>query len=99
MSYLYINATKSSIFAVGRNTYVLLVAAVEAGISVDFLSIRYLRLPLTTKSMNHLDYDPLGDKIYTFLLSWTNKCLFFVGRLQLIKSVITSISNFWCSVF
>ncbi|KAL1189642.1 putative ribonuclease H protein [Cardamine amara subsp. amara] len=28
-----------------------------------------------------------------------NKCLSFAGRLQLIKSVITSISNFPCSVF
>lgn len=45
------------------------------------------------------DYAPLIDKIRTRLLSWTSKHLSYAGRLQLISSVISSISNFWCSVF
>lgn len=45
------------------------------------------------------DYSPLIDKIRTRLISWTSKCLSYAGRLQLISSVITSISSFWCSVF
>lgn len=32
-------------------------------------------------------------------MSWTTKALSFAGRLQLIKSAISSISNFWCFVF
>lgn len=33
------------------------------------------------------------------MLTWSNKSLSFAGRLQLIKSVITSIVNFWSSAF
>lgn len=61
--------------------------------------MRYLGLPLTTKSMTRQDYEPLLDKVRTRMLSWSNKYLSFAGRLQLIKSVIMSITNFWCSVF
>lgn len=58
------------------------------------LPIRYLGLPLTTKSMTRNDYEPLIDRIRTRLLFWTSKSLSYAGRLQLIKSVITSITNF-----
>ncbi|CAN7056668.1 unnamed protein product [Brassica rapa subsp. trilocularis] len=29
------------------------------------------------------------------MLSWKNRCLSYAGRLQLIKSLISGISNFW----
>ncbi|VVB08444.1 unnamed protein product [Arabis nemorensis] len=49
--------------------------------------------------MSKLYYEPLIDKIRTRMISWSSKSFSFAGRLQLIQSVIASISNFWCSVF
>lgn len=95
---LHINVAKSSIYAAGRGRDQLGAAATVEGIKMEALPIRYLGLPLTTKSMTRVDYEPLLDKIRNRLLSWTNKSLTFAGRLQLVKSVITSIANFWCSV-
>ena len=57
-----------------------------------------LRNQLTTKSLT-VDYEPLIDKIWDCMLCWTNRSLSFAGRLQLIKSVISNIVNFWSSVF
>lgn len=35
---------------------------------------------------------------YRFL-AWTHRSISFAGRLQLIKSVISSVINFWCTAF
>lgn len=40
-----------------------------------------------------------SQKIRARFLSWTSKALFFAGRLQLINSVIASMTNFWCYAF
>ena len=61
--------------------------------------IKYLGLPLSTKIMTRSDYEPLITKIRSHFLSWTSKALSYAGRLQLIKSVIASITNFWCAAF
>lgn len=68
-------------------------------IKVGNLPVRYLGLPLTTKSLTRQDYEPLLDKMRGRMLSWRNKCLSYAGRLQLIKSVISSIVNFWSQAF
>lgn len=73
--------------------------AATVGISVGTLPIRYLSLPLTTKSLTAQDYEPLIDKIRSRLLSYSPKMLSYTGRLQLIKSVITSITYLWSSAF
>lgn len=99
MSELHISIKKSCVYASGTGSLVLNTAASQAGTSVGFLPIWYLGLPLTTKSMTQLDYKPLLDEICNCLLYWRNKSLSYAGRLQLIKPVITSILNFWCSLF
>ncbi|KAG7578694.1 Reverse transcriptase domain [Arabidopsis thaliana x Arabidopsis arenosa] len=96
---LHINANKSAMYVGGRNKEELLAAAASHGIPTETLPIRYLGLPLITKSMTVHDYAPLLDKIRSRLLSWTTKYLSYACRLQLISSVIFSISNFWCSSF
>lgn len=45
------------------------------------------------------DYEPLLTKIRNRFLCWTSCALSFGGRLQLIRSVIASITNFWCAAF
>lgn len=99
MSGLCINVAKSTIFAAGRGKQVLENAAIECGLTVSSLPIKYLGLPLATKTMTRNDYELLVAKIRARFLSWTSKALAFAGRLQLINSVIASITNFWCSAF
>ena len=99
MSGLRINVAKSTVFAAGRGKLVLEDAAAGSGLSTSALPIKYLGLPLTTKVMTRSDYEPLITKIRNRLLSWTSKALSYAGRLTLIKSVIASITNFWCVAF
>ena len=99
MSGLHINATKSTIFASGPDVEPLLAEATALGISTGTLPIRYLGMPLTTKSLTPLDYEPLIDKVRSRMLHWSNKALSYAGRLQLINSVVMSMVNFWSSAF
>ncbi|XP_013624959.1 PREDICTED: uncharacterized protein LOC106331178 [Brassica oleracea var. oleracea] len=69
MSRLRITMAKSTVFAAGRGKLVLEAAAGAAGLSVSALQIKYLGLPLTTKTMIHNDYEPLLVKIQNRLLS------------------------------
>lgn len=73
---LRINVAKSSIFASGRNLAPILGTAQELKIGVGTLPIRYLGMPLTTKSLTSHDYEPLIDKIRGRMLCWSNKNLF-----------------------
>lgn len=63
------------------------------------LPVRYLGLPLLTKNMTVLDYLPLIEKIRKRIGTWTSRFLSYAGRLQLIKSVINSLANFWMAAF
>ena len=99
ISGLHINATKSSIFATGQNINLLLAEAAQIEITVGHFPVRYLGMPPTTKALTKQDYEPLIDKVRGRMLSWRNKCLSYAGRLQLIKSVISGIVNFWSQAF
>ena len=63
------------------------------------LPVRYLGLLLLTKRMTVLDYLPLTEKIRKRVSSWTGRFLSYAGRLQLINSVIMSLTNFWMAAF
>ena len=54
---------KSSLYASGRNLAPLLGMVLDLTIGVGTLPIRYLGMPLTTKSLTSHDYEPLTDKI------------------------------------
>ena len=99
ISELRINAAKYSIFASGLGVTPLIQEAESIGIKVGSLPVRYLGMPLTTKTLTKQDYESLIDKVRGRMLSWRNKCLSYAGRLQLIKSVISSIVNFWSQAF
>lgn len=55
-------------------------------------------LPLMTRVMRRHDYTPLVERIRSKISTWTCRFLFYAGRLQLIKSVLMSIVNFWVAV-
>ena len=99
MSGLKISLEKSTLYIAGAT-----VAAQEDILgSFPFASgslpVRYLGLPLLTKRMTVHDYLPLVEKVRKRMKSWTGRFLSHAGRLQLIKSVITSLTNFWMQAF
>lgn len=63
------------------------------------LPVRYLGLPLLTQAMKKQDYLPLLEKIRGRISTWTSRFLSYAGRLQLLKSVLMSIVNFWLGAF
>lgn len=66
-----------------------------SGFSWGDLPVSYLGIPLITRCLSKLDCQPLLMKICSKLLMWTNIFLSFAGRLQLIKSVLMGIFNYW----
>ena len=96
---LQISLEKSTLFIAGTT------AADQEDILGSFpftsgqLPVRYLGLPLLTKRMSVQDYLPFVEKIRKRMKSWTGRFLSHGGRLQLIKSVITSLTNFWMQAF
>lgn len=99
MSGLNISLEKSTLYLAGvraeDSADILEQFPFEAG----SLPVRYLGLPLLTKKMTVQDYSPLISRIKTRISSWTARHLTFSGRLQLIGSVIYSITNFWMSAY
>ena len=96
LSGLQINIAKSTVFAASIDKQLLETEATTMGRSISNLPIKYLVLPLTSKIMSK---EPLVSKIRKQLLSWTSKTLSYAGRIQLIISVIASMTNFWCAAF
>lgn len=68
------------------------------GLKVGKLPVRYSGVPLITGKLKFDDCLPLINKMTVRITSWSSRILSFAGRLQLIDSVLCSITNFWCSM-
>ncbi|XP_056688244.1 uncharacterized protein [Spinacia oleracea] len=60
---------------------------------------KYLGVPLSTKKLSILQFQPLILKVLHRINSWTAKLLSYAGRLQLIKDVLLNIQSYWSQVF
>ncbi|KAL0304923.1 UNVERIFIED_CONTAM: putative ribonuclease H protein [Sesamum calycinum] len=69
------------------------------GFNEGSLPIKYLGIPLTSSRLTIADCRPLLDKVDTRLAGWNNLNLSYAGRLQLIKSVLSTLHTYWASVF
>ena len=56
-------------------------------------------MPLTTKRIFICNCDQVVDTMTSKIRSWHAKYLSYVARLQLINSVLMSISTYWCHIF
>ncbi|KAL0307939.1 UNVERIFIED_CONTAM: Transposon TX1 uncharacterized protein [Sesamum calycinum] len=63
------------------------------------LPLRYLGLPLIVSHLTKLDCQPLLQKIDARISGWDGVGLSFVGRVQLIKSVLLAFEVYWAMVF
>lgn len=57
----------------------------------EFLPVRYLGVPLNSTRLKASDCNHLVERITKRIKSWTNKCLSYAGRAQLIQSILFSI--------
>ena len=94
MSGLKISMEKSTLFMAGNATQRNKDIQNQFQFAERKLPVRYLGLPLLTKNMTVNDYLPLIEKIRKRIGSWTGRFLSYAGRLQLINSVISSLTNF-----
>ncbi|GKB92899.1 retrovirus-related pol polyprotein from transposon TNT 1-94, partial [Tanacetum coccineum] len=62
------------------------------------LSVKYLGIPLISSGLLNRDCKVLVEKAKNKIRDWKNKSLSFAGRLQLCKSVISSMHVYWASV-
>ncbi|GKD95055.1 hypothetical protein Tco_1374892 [Tanacetum coccineum] len=62
------------------------------------LPVKYLRVPLLSSRLLNRDCKILVEKVKNRIEDWKNKSLSFAGRLQLCKSVISSMQVYWASV-
>lgn len=90
---------RNHLYAASQNKHLMQQFADSRGFSVGTLPFRYLGLPLTYRTWAKLYHEPLIDRIHNKFLAWSHRSLSFAGRLQLIKSTIASIINFWRTAF
>lgn len=99
ISGLSISLEKSTMYTVGVQEADRAMILDQFPLDSGMLPVRNLGLPLMTKRMSTSDYSPLIDRIRKCITTWTAQQLSFAGRLQLISTVIYSITNFWMSVY
>ncbi|KAL0284495.1 UNVERIFIED_CONTAM: hypothetical protein Sradi_7195600 [Sesamum radiatum] len=99
MSGLHVNPNKSTIIlskAVRSERRAILDLM---GFPEAVLPIKYLGVPLIASRLTVADCQPLIDRFNNRLAGWGHLLLSFAGRLQLIKSVLSSLHMYWSSVF
>ncbi|KAL2253036.1 UNVERIFIED_CONTAM: hypothetical protein Sindi_0098300 [Sesamum indicum] len=69
------------------------------GFQEGLLPLRYLGLPLLSSRLTIADCQPLLVKIDKRIAGWEGMTLSDAGRVQIIKSVLMSLSFYWASAF
>lgn len=95
---LHMNTTKIELFTAGLD-HSDSQALASYGFPIGNLPIRYLGLPLMSRKLKVSEYAPLISKVTKSFQAWSVKLLSFAGRLQLLKTVIFGLINFWVSAF
>ncbi|KAL2246309.1 UNVERIFIED_CONTAM: hypothetical protein Sindi_2899100 [Sesamum indicum] len=69
------------------------------GIQEGVLPMRYLGLPLLSSRLTIADCNPLLLKIDKRIAGWEGMALSYASKVQIIKSVLLSLSLYWSSAF
>ncbi|KAE8693577.1 hypothetical protein F3Y22_tig00110809pilonHSYRG00241 [Hibiscus syriacus] len=92
---LRLNALKSELFVCGVPVSLLDQIQSAIGFKIGQLPVRYLRVSLVTRKLTSKDCSALLVKIKNRIDHWSSRKLSFGGRLQLVKSVLSSIFGYW----
>nr|GEW21390.1 RNA-directed DNA polymerase, eukaryota, reverse transcriptase zinc-binding domain protein [Tanacetum cinerariifolium] len=63
------------------------------------LPMKYLGVPLLAKRIRVKDCQSLIDNVENRITCWRNKFISYVGRIQLIASVLSAMHQYWASVY
>ncbi|XP_011102055.1 uncharacterized protein LOC105180102 [Sesamum indicum] len=96
---LRLNVQKSHLI-ISRSAQGLREEMLEAlGFQEGLLPLRYLGLPLLSSRLTIADCQPLLAKIDKRIAGWEGMTLSYAGRVQIIKSVLMSLSLYWTLAF
>ena len=96
---LRINRDKSEFIGFGMSREEEDQCSPALGTPMGTLPIPYLGLPLSTGQIRGADWQSVVGKVEQRLDGWKAKVLSRVGRLVLLKSVLSAIPNFYLSIF
>ncbi|XP_022008470.1 uncharacterized protein LOC110907832 [Helianthus annuus] len=93
------NMHKSEIFFGNVEEGLKSVILNELPFKVGLFPMKYLGIPLSSKRLYQSDCKVLIDKVKNRISDWKVKFLSYAGRVQLIKSVLSSLTIYWSSLF
>lgn len=93
------NISKSNVYVSGINMQIKEQITNYLRMEEGAFPFRYLGVPLHSKKLNSRDCRPLVDKIVGKISFWTSRLLSYAGRVQLVRSVIGGMLNFWAQIF
>ena len=89
------NNNKSAIYLAGVSDSVRSHAASTLYFAFESLPVKYLGMALISKWYTAADCDYLVEKLTNRIRSWFARNLSYTARLQLVNSVLMSITNYW----
>ncbi|CAL1408552.1 unnamed protein product [Linum trigynum] len=98
ISSLNCNPSKSEIFCAGTDIATQNLTVDATGFQIGQLPVRYLGIPLVAGKLTSIDCKVLVDKIAARLRGWGVRTLSYAGKLQLVCSVIASITQYWMNI-
>ncbi|KAL2931067.1 LINE-1 retrotransposable element ORF2 protein [Bienertia sinuspersici] len=93
---LMISAAKSEFFCAGMDSNTIQRIKALSGFSLGRLPFTYLGIPMSPKQIHPNDCEKLTDKKCARIKMWSSRNLSYAGRLQLVNSVLMTISSYWC---
>ncbi|KAL9671897.1 hypothetical protein QQ045_009470 [Rhodiola kirilowii] len=98
-SRLSVNIDKSQLFTAGMDESKRLWIENLLCTKMSALPVRYLGVPLTSKSISAHDCSPIIQRLTMKLDCWNNRLLSRAGRRVLIQSVLQSIVFYWARIY
>ncbi|XP_058769802.1 uncharacterized protein LOC131643564 [Vicia villosa] len=71
----------------------------DMGFQIGKLPFKYLGVSLDSKKLTIPNCQPLIDKMICRFSHWCTRLLSYAGRLQLVKSILFAIDNYWLQIF
>ncbi|XP_048501512.1 uncharacterized protein LOC125497854 [Beta vulgaris subsp. vulgaris] len=90
---------KSCIYFSGIHQDVATQLAEGIHMPIGLLPFKYLGVPLAAKKLSFSQCKPLIDKITSRAQGWMTHLLSYVGRLQLVETILGSMQNYWGQIF
>lgn len=96
---LVANISKPKIYFGGVAPGMKLRLKALTGFEEGAFPMRYLGVLMSPKKWSKLDCWSLVLKLCNRIDCWTNQNLSYAGRLQLVRSVLSTLHNYWAAVF